>query len=311
MYASIDVGSNTVRMMIGNRERGRLVPHLYRRCITRLGGGLSSTEGLSEESMNRTLDALEGFALTIRESPVRAVRMVGTEALRRAINRTDFVERVARRTDLTLEIIPGPVEAELSAAGVLEALEPRPDVCLIIDIGGGSTELILVKQGAVQFRESYPLGVVRLCEEQPDAAGRTAAIGSVIGDFVQRLDCQGLKSLLMSGDCELVGTAGTVTTLAALDQQMVDYDWRRINNYRLSAATLHSQYRTLTPLSVAEREGLSGLEEGRGDLIMPGLEILLELTTISAHDAVRVSDFGLLEGVLLALVSSDSVAGTD
>ena len=306
MLAGIDVGSNTVRMLLGRVEQGRLIPIRYERAITRLGGNFHRDRGLAPESMQRTLLALMDFADILAEQAPQATRMVGTAALRRAANRDRFIRMVAETTGLQLEVIDGRQEARLSALGVLEALAPRPKAALIIDIGGGSTELVLLKGRRVRFRESYPLGVVRLCEESGDETARIEAIAEVVVRFENALSRAGLSNLIRSDNCEFVGTAGTVTTLAALDQRMAEYDWRRVNNYLLSLETLQQHYARLAALTVAQREQLPGLEAGRGDLILPGIEILLALAKCFARPHVRVSDFGLLEGLLLDLSSSGS-----
>jgi len=301
MLASIDVGSNTIRMLLGRVEQGRLVPLRYERAVTRLGGDFRKGEGLAPQSMERTLIALQGFSEIIHNQPVRALRAVGTAALRRARNSSDFISLVAEKTGVALEVIDGQHEAHLSSLGVLEALDPRPDASLVIDIGGGSTELILLEGCQVRFRESYPLGVVRLCEESHSEAERMKVINAVVDRFKTSLQNEGLLDLIHSAGCEFVGTAGTVTTLAALDQQMVSYDWRKINNYILPLETLQQQYADLIPLTVAQREALPGLEAGRGDLIMPGIQILRSLVKEFSRPHIRVSDFGLLEGILINL----------
>lgn len=306
MFAAIDVGSNTVRMLIGQVNEGRLVPVRYERAITRLGGNLDETTGLAEESMQRTLVALKAFSEILRQKSPTIIRAVGTAALRRANNGDDFACKVAEQTGVTLEIIDGQKEAVLSALGVLEALNPRPKTSLIIDIGGGSTELVLLDDCQILFRESYPLGVVRLCEDTTDDNQRNAMIDGVMEQFTTSLDQHGLLAKVQSSDCEFIGTAGTVTTLAALDQRMELYDWSRINNYRLSLETLEKQYADLGSLTVSQREQLPGLEAGRGDLIMPGIQILLSLAKGFSRPHIRVSDFGLLEGVLLDLSNSSS-----
>ncbi|PLX90520.1 MAG: exopolyphosphatase [Desulfuromonas sp.] len=301
MLASIDVGSNTVRMMCGRIEQGRLLPLLYEREITRLGGGFTDQRGLSPESIERTLLALERFAAILHQQQPSALRVVGTAALRRAVNRQDFVARVGQRTGLELEVIDGQQEARLSALGVLEALQPQPEAVLVIDIGGGSTELVLLERSRIRFRESYPLGVVRLCEEVCDRQQRKLQIDAVLDRFVVDLTRSNAAELLRAANCEFVGTAGTVTTLAAIDLKMARYDWRRINNHCLSRQILADQYALLEPLEIAQREQLPGLETGRGDLILPGIEILQALLTRFSHRHIRVSDFGLLEGLLLDL----------
>ena len=218
--ASIDVGSNTVRMLLARVEQGRLIPCRHERAITRLGGGFIEGVGLAPQGMERTLAALQHFAGILQEERPTALRVVGTAAIRRAPNRDQFVQRVNEQSGLRLEVIDGQQEARLSALGVLEALHPRPAISLVIDIGGGSTELILLEGAAVRFRQSYQLGVVRLCEEYPRATDRQEAISKMLDRFESDLSCLKLLEKIYNQQCEFVGTAGTVTSLAALDLQM-------------------------------------------------------------------------------------------
>ena len=297
MKAAIDIGSNTVRMLVGEIIEDQVAPQYYLRQVTRLGGGYDPMQGLSAEASERTICALEEFAQRIQESSPTSIRAVATEAVRRAVNSQQFIAEVRARTGLVVEIIDGKEEAELSFTGVLAALKPRPAAALIFDIGGGSTEFILCKEGKRLWAKSYPLGVITLAE---DPASRQS-IERILTELVKDLHLAGWSPLLDSARCELVGTAGTVTTLAAMDLSMTDYDWQRINNYILSQATLLSLYQCLLPLTPAEREQIDGVEKGRGDLILPGAEIVLALLALFAKDRLRVSDFGLLEGILLAL----------
>jgi len=303
MPASIDVGTNTVRLLIGEVHDGRVVPERYRRAITRLGGGFSREEGLSSAAMSRTLEALQGFAEEIRSEGVQSVRAVGTEALRKAPNGGQFAEEVKTQTGLSLEIIEGDEEARLTSAGVLAALSPQPHQCLIFDIGGGSTEFILAEEGRVSFHKSYPLGVVRLAEDVSSSEERTRVIESAIDELIHDLAVSGCK-LKKEKNFALVGTAGTVTTLAAVNMEMEDYDWRRVNNYRLERQELREIYQRLLDLSPEEREEVPGMEKGRGDLIIPGISVVLELLEKIDCSFLIVSDFGLLEGALIDLSSS-------
>lgn len=297
MKAAIDIGSNSVRMLVGEVVCERITPHRYYRHITRLAGGYDPQEGISPAARNRTLCALEDFSRVVKENKLASVRTVATEAVRRAVNGQQFVDEVLARTGLTVEIIDGEKEATLSSAGVLAALTPQPSAVLIFDIGGGSTEFVVIERGNRLWQKSYPLGVVSLAEA-PDPELR---IEKVLTLLIEDLRVAGLSSLLSGGDCELVGTAGTVTTLAALDLAMTEYDWRRINNYIIPQTTLHSHYQRLLLLTAAERECLAGVEQGRGDLIVHGAGIVLSLMKLLGKNRLRVSDFGLLEGILLSM----------
>jgi exopolyphosphatase/guanosine-5'-triphosphate,3'-diphosphate pyrophosphatase len=293
--AAIDFGSNSVRMLIGEAVDGQVVPHHYFRHITRLAGGYNPQAGIAATASARTLSALEIFAQRLDQIKPARCRAVATEAVRRAVNGEQFVVEVLNRTGISVEIITGDEEAALSSAGVLAGLQPSPAAALIFDSGGGSTEFIVIKDQQRLWQKSYPLGVVSLAETSSPAL----VIAEILAILVNDLRVAGFDSLLASADCELVGTAGTVTTLAAFDLAMTEYDWQRINNYVLSQSALRSLYKQLLPLSAAERELLPGVEKGRGDLIVHGADIVLALMDLFTRDALRVSDFGLLEGTLL------------
>lgn len=297
MKAAIDIGSNTVRMLVGEVYCDQIVPRHYFRHITRLGGGYDPLAGISADASERTLCALELFAQVRDRMNPTCIRAVATEAVRRAVNGEKFVADIMARTGFTVEIIAGEEEASLSSAGVLAALNPQPDAVLIFDIGGGSTEFIVIKKGQRLWQKSYPLGVVSLAE----APNPDLAIERILAILADDLRLAGLFPLLSSEDCELVGTAGTVTTLAALDLAMTEYDWQRINNHRLTHSTLLFLHDRLLLLPPTARELLAGMEKGRGDLIVHGAAIVLSLMKLLRKDHLRVSDFGLLEGILLSM----------
>jgi len=303
VFAAIDVGSNTVRLLLGHAINGRVEPFCYERRITRLKGGATSS-GLAPEAMARTLAALQEFALLIQQAQPVACRAVGTAALRQAANAQAFLHTVTAETGIAIETITGEEEARLSGLGVMTALLPVPESCLVVDIGGGSTEFALIENGCVLFQTSTPLGVVTLAETCHSAESLKNTISALLDPIFTLLSdaCPCPLSKL-----DLVGTAGTVTTLAAMHLQMTCYDWRLINNCRLTATDLSQLQAQLHALSPIERELLPGMETGRGDLILPGIDILQSIMARIAAPTVIVSDFGLLEGVLCDLaVQSDA-----
>jgi len=298
MYASIDVGTNTLRLLIGQVSDSKVIPETYFRGITRLGGGFTSQAGLSDTAMLRTVEKLVEFSEILRSQDIAAVNAVATEALRRASNATYFQEVVHERSGINLEIIPGELEARLSCAGVLSGLNNVPEHLLIFDIGGGSTEFVYVEAGKPVFFKSYPLGTVMLCEHHPGEIAQQAHIDRTLRNLQRDLELSGFDYPLPEGVVP-VGTAGTVTTLAAIDMKMERYDWSRVNNYRLDSIALQVIADKLSSLSVHEREELSGMEKGRGDLILPGLKITESILDFCCAEELMVSDFGLLEGGLL------------
>jgi exopolyphosphatase/guanosine-5'-triphosphate,3'-diphosphate pyrophosphatase len=301
VLGAIDIGSNTARLLIGSIKNGQVIPALYRRKITRLKGGQTES-GLAFNAMDRTLLALKEFSAATSLQKVDAIRVVGTEAVRSAMNRHDFISRVFAETGLTLEVISGDEEALLTSTGVCSVLDSSSssNCVLIFDIGGGSTEFILLNRGEIIFQRSFRLGVVDLVESFTDTDQQIDRINSTISDLFSLVSPL-LKSFnLFLEDVTLVGTAGTVTTLAAMDMQMIDYDWRRVNGYEMSYLSIEALSQQLTDLSVDERENLPGMEKGRGDLIPIGIGIVLELMRQFRSQTLTISDFGLLEGILLS-----------
>ncbi len=307
MLAAIDAGSNTLRLLIGKIIAGRVVPELYLRRICRLAGGYSTDEGLSPAARERTLFAFNEFAEKCQEFDVKQVRAVGTAAFRQAVNGEGFASDIRAATCFPLEIISGEIESECMAVGVLSALDPLPAQTLILDIGGGSTEFVLCLQKKVVWSRSLPLGVVRLTEGYASQPDRYQAVEEALRGLVAELTEVCKANQVATAVMALVGTAGTVTTLAALDLQMTDYDWRKVNNYSLPLSKLQQWQATLGPLSPEEREALPGMEKGRGDLIIAGLEIILCLMQTMDSDCLTVSDFGLLEGLLLSMQNVESI----
>ncbi|MBN1957305.1 MAG: Ppx/GppA family phosphatase [Desulfuromonadales bacterium] len=302
LSAAIDVGSNTVRMLIGHpSDRGIQDPR-YARCITRLAGDFSPRNELSPKSMERTLSALRLFHAQLEQQAVRRVRAVGTAALRRALNCNEFIRQVKTATGLKIDVISGEEEARLMTSGVLSVIHPRPEAAILIDIGGGSTELVCVVDDKVVFQHSYPLGVVQLCEEFSGDSQRRTYIQKVVNEFAACLN----DFAPLPQTVQLIGTAGTITTLAAIHQGLIHYQPELVNNYQLSKGWIEKLYVKLDRMSHIEREQVRGMEPGRGDLILPGMLIVLALLEKLDLATLKISDSGLLEGVLLDQYSAVS-----
>ena len=300
MYAAIDVGSNTIRMLLGVFHKGAILPYSYHREITRLSGNFSQQHGLSESGIQKSLSTLKSYKKLLSPHAVSHLRVVGTAALRRADNKQYFIDKVFSETGFVIEVIDGAEEALLTSKGALTAIKSSSESTLVVDIGGGSTELACNIDGRIRFQKSYTLGVVRLCEEFSSDIERQQQINAA---FAQIAD--NIKSLGLSGEkYSLIGTAGTITTLAAIHLQLIKYDVAKINNHELSASWLKSIQQKLKLMTAPEREALVGMERGRGDLMLPGLQILLSLMEQLHLTSLRVSDSGLLEGVFLGLTDS-------
>jgi len=294
--ASIDFGTNTARLLIAERRSEGIAPLLIERIIVRMGGGFSAENGLSAEAWARGMACLRTFADIVAAHEVSRVRAVATSAVRDAVNGTAFVEAVARETGLRLSVIDGTEEGRLTFAGVTAGLARRESELLVFDVGGGSTEYTYMRQGAPLFIRSLPIGVVRLTEGKGEPAAMTEKISRELISL--RADMESSNAVPAPG-IQLVGTAGTATTLAAISMEMTDYDYRRVNNALLGRDQIESIYQRLLPMSCAERLQVPGLEKGREDLIIAGMLITLETMKQFGCSQMTVSDYGLLEGLVV------------
>lgn len=297
--AAIDLGTNTVRLLIGQIESdGRSIKQLLlKRHITRLGGGFTVERGISAEAMERTISALLDFAEEIKHHGIARIRAVATSAVRDAINGKEFCNEIFLRTGIKLDVIDGRKEGHLTLLGVLAGLDSRPKNLMVFDVGGGSTEYTLTQGESPIFTMSLPLGVVRLTEGKVTCEAMEDKIERELNSLKSSLAEQQLISLL--GRATLVGTAGTATTLAAISLKMTDYDYRLVNNYTIQLDEIKDIFRTLLPMTRVERLTVPGLENGREDLIIAGIMITIKTMDIFGFTRLKVSDFGLLEGLLL------------
>jgi len=310
-YASIDIGTNTLRLLIAEAGKdGELKPLVYERVITRLGGGFSGKDGIDRASAERTFRALEKFKKLIDGYGAAKKSAVATSVVRRAKNRDWFLKEISERTGLTVSVISGKKEAELSFLGVLSvigALQKKDK--LVMDIGGGSTEFILTGGMDIRGVWSMEMGVVHLAEnhlkgdppEKHELEGLGREIKGVIEDLKKSMKEKGISVEKYSekANAEIIGTAGTITTLAAIDQDLAEYDRDKINNYILKKSRIEGIYNRLVSCTLMEREKILSLEKGREDLIIPGALIVLNVMGSFGFDSMRVADAGLLEGAII------------
>ncbi len=296
--AAIDFGTNTARLLIAEISSNGVIPVRVEREVVRLGGGFTDEFGLSAAAQERGLICLHRFSKIISEYTVTQVHASATSAVRDAVNGAAFVDKVYQETGIQLIVIDGSVEARLTLTGVLSGLDTAESKKLVVlDVGGGSTEFTVSSHGSPVFIKSMPIGVVRLTEGFSTTIEMTRRIRSVVAQLAEELSVAGIS---VSEDCELVGTAGTATTIAAIKLNMVEYDYRAVNNFTVTKADIDEIYLRLSPLSPQERLAITGLEKGREDLIIAGLLIITSVMDTFCFNRLKVSDFGLLEGLALS-----------
>jgi len=296
--AAIDLGTNTVRLLIGTETDGKIARHHISRRVTRLGGGFSRETGISSDAAQRTVAALKEFSAIIDDYKVTELRAVATSAVRDAVNSNEFCHEVLSASGIRLEVISGEEEARLTLAGVISGLDVVTDTLVVFDVGGGSTEYTVAAADKIIFTKSLPLGVVRLTEGKGSAAAISEKIERELFLLFSEMTAAGVTALFK--EATLIATAGTATTLAAIDLGLADYDYSKVNNHRINSIRIREIFDRLAPLSPPERlRQIIGLEEGREDLILAGILLTMKSMEIFGINTLQVSDFGLLEGILL------------
>jgi exopolyphosphatase/guanosine-5'-triphosphate,3'-diphosphate pyrophosphatase len=300
--AAIDVGTNTTRLLAVEAAPGGLDELDRRLAFTRLGEGVDASGRLAGEAIDRTVGAIATYAARCRELTVGRVRVAGTSAVREAANRAELQAAVRAATGYQLDAVSGEEEAALSFAGATQDLPAGR--YLVCDIGGGSTELAAgTKRGggaALEGGVSLPLGVVRMTERHrlsdPPSAAELAAMEADIDGVLE-----GAPVALGEG-AGLVGVAGTVTSLAAIDLGLTGYDPKAVHGSCLAPASIEALYRRLATMTTAEREQLPALPPGRADVIVAGCAILTRVMARWGFPAVRVSDKDILDGLVLGIL---------
>jgi len=299
-YATIDVGTNTVRLLVADAEDDTTYRVVFQeQVITRLGERLQETGTLNHMAVERTVRVLQRFAQTAKEHRVQEVFAVTTSAAREAKNRAEFLDRTRREAGIDLVVISGEVEATLTALGVAHALGPDHTTMLIVDIGGGSTEFTAFEQGKVTGSVSLPIGVVKLTEAHlkgdPPSRDELESAATSIRQSIRQVP----PSLSIPAAAILVATAGTPTTLAAIDLGMTTYDGERVTGHRLSRKRIQELLDHLCSLPLRRRREIIGLEPARADVIVAGTLLTREILDLFGFDELTVSDGGLREGILL------------
>jgi exopolyphosphatase/guanosine-5'-triphosphate,3'-diphosphate pyrophosphatase len=315
-YGALDLGTNNCRLLIARPgPDGFVVVDAFSR-VVRLGEGLMEAGRLSEAAMDRTVAALAACADKLARRDVRLTRNVATEACRRAANGPRFVARVFEATGIALDVISAAEEARLAVLGCQTLIDPDGPPALVFDIGGGSSELMLVAPTMDAEPEilewvSLPWGVVSLAETEAAAlepAGREAAyarmlerVAPMLDGFAARIAARGV------GAVQLLGTSGTITTLASVELGLRGYDRRQVDGCAIETAPLMTLCRTIAGQSVAERARIACIGPDRAELIVAGCAILDAILTRWPGGQVRVADRGIREGILRTLMARDGV----
>jgi exopolyphosphatase / guanosine-5'-triphosphate,3'-diphosphate pyrophosphatase len=301
--AGVDIGTLTCRLLIADLESdGPLAELRSDRRILRLGEGVDRTKLLSSAAMDRVILCLREWRELINGCHVDAFTAVATSAVRDASNRDEFLDRVKREAGFEVEIITGDEEARRTLLGIRSGLPAGVTDMIALDIGGGSTEFILDRPGQKPVVRSIDIGVVRLCERLLHHDPPTDEELRESREWVARETKAAVADMGNCRDATFVGTAGTITSLAAMAQKLPTYQPARIHNYRLNLDNIRELEQVLLSRTKAARIGLPGLEKDREEVIAAGAIIIRTVMETLGTDNVLVSDLGLREGVLINLL---------
>jgi len=303
--ATVDLGTNTVRLLVVEAEGREWRPLHQSQRVTRLGEGQAGAGRLLEAPMRRTVDTVSEFIAAARGLGASEIRVVATSAVREAPNRAELLTLLRAATGLDASVVSGEEEARLTLQGVAAGLPQLGGSFVLFDIGGGSTELVLGEGGRLGAVVSLQLGVVRLAERYGDAGPVDwARFALMRGEIDGRLAREIPARIIEARPPALVGTAGTVTTLAALDLGLSAYDASRVQGHTLARGAVERLLKRLGALAVAERARLPCLEPGRADVLIPGIAICLAVMDRLGYGSLVVSDRGLREGILCEILSA-------
>nr|WP_246712305.1 Ppx/GppA phosphatase family protein [Rhizobium rosettiformans] len=322
LYAALDLGTNNCRLLIAQPTRPgqfRVVDAFSR--IVRLGEGLAATGRLSQDAMDRAVEALRVCASKLSGRDIRRMRLIATEACRAAENGELFLERVTAETGLQLEIINRETEARLAVSGCSSLVGREARSVVLFDIGGGSSEIAVIKIGDnrssrlanhITHWTSLPVGVVTLSERH---GGRDVtpdifeAMTREVEGMLARFDCPALPAGPdgFPEDFHLIGTSGTVTTLAGVHLDLPRYDRRKVDGLWLSDAEVTAMQAKLLSWDYAGRAGNPCIGPDRADLVLAGCAILEAIRRRWPASRMRVADRGLREGLLTDMMADDGV----
>jgi exopolyphosphatase/guanosine-5'-triphosphate,3'-diphosphate pyrophosphatase len=299
--AAVDCGTNSTRLLITDGH----VPQDRQMRITRLGAGVDATGRLDPAAIQRTLDVLADFRRAMDGHQVERVRMAATSAVRDAANRDDFMGAAAEIVGAAPEVLTGDEEGALSFAGAMADLDPAEGPWLVVDIGGGSTELVVGVAEPSGVR-SMDVGCVRLTERYlHHDPPRPDELADALRDVRDQLEDAVREVPAFADATRMVGLAGTITTVAAIEQGLAEYSREKIHHFWLTRDAAEDVYRTLATERRADRIHNPGLEEARADVIVAGCVVLVSILRFFNLSGCLVSEADILDGLAFSLLGSD------
>ena len=297
--AGIDIGSNSIRLIIAEVENNKIKNIIYQeKATTRLAANINKTGILQEEPFNKSINVLAGFRKALNKYNVEKIKTVATSAVREAANGKEFIN-AAKNSGIEISIISGKEEGMLEYLGVCSGFDAGRQP-LILDVGGGSSEIIYMQDNNELHTESHKIGVVKIADMfdfQKSSTEKIEKCSAYIKEF--------FKDVTIPNNIQnFIATAGTATTLAAIDMEMTEYDYNKVNGYKITKEKVIEILNKVYSTPYNKRLEIKGMDKGREDLIIPGILIILEILKKTNLNIITVSDFGLREGAVVRAANS-------
>lgn len=294
---TIDIGTNSMRLLIAEYKEGKIVNRKKYVNTTRIGQGVDSNGYITNEAIERNINALVEFSNICKEENCKEVYCMGTSALRDSKNKDTFVTLAKEKAGIDVDIIDGEKESHLGFIGVLQGLEKEEEI-LVIDIGGGSTEFIIGDKDGIKFAKSENVGALRMTEkflkEDPVNENEFKDMSNFISNEIKYT----LEHIKNDKVKKLVGIGGTITSLSAMNQELEVYSMEKIHNSRITLKQIEFILQNLKKMTLNDKKTLKGLQPKRADIITAGVEILYTIMKNIEIDEIIVSEYDNLEGLM-------------
>jgi exopolyphosphatase / guanosine-5'-triphosphate,3'-diphosphate pyrophosphatase len=301
LVAVVDIGTNSTRLLVAELEHGRVTRELERRStVTRLGAGVDADGRLRDDAMQRVFDTLAGYREAIDQHGAKRTLAVMTSAVRDAANGREFAAQVESRFGLEPHVLAGDDEARLTFLGAMSERDPADTATtLVVDIGGGSTELVIGAGHEMRFHVSTQAGVVRQTERHLHSDPPTPDELEALAADVRAIIEAGVPAAVRDGVERAIGVAGTATQLAAIAQELEPYDASKAHGYVITAAKRDQMREQLSSVPLEQRKQIRGLDPARAPTIVAGTVILTEVMNLFGLDRIEVSEHDILRGAAL------------
>ena len=294
----VDIGTNTILLLVAQNEGHRIAKILHdEQVIARVGKGVDERRLILRESFERAADFLSAYRRTSESLKAERIIAVGTSAIRDAQNRDDFCEFIRQKTGITIEVLSGDEEAEWTFQGAIGENGGTSGNFTVLDIGGGSTEIIFGSRAKILRKVSLDIGCVRISERvlraQPPTKEMVASAQTLIRKALERIEFDGINT------STAVAVAGTVTTLAAMRLRLDEYDPASVEGFELRRRDVEEEFERLQGKTIDQLRSIRQISPGREDILLAGVLILREFMEWGRLEEIRVSDRGLRYGIML------------